>query len=257
MVDSTTQPPVVADVSNRSPDATAASRPEERPGQSPAKAKARPSAARRAAAKASGETAARPASKPRSPVQDVAAKGDAKRKQPPRATSETSTTARSARSGGSHSRPAPASFTSQRPSPRGAAGGGGPTQRSAFSKDELQLFRNALLAERERLVEEVAGLREESLLRHDEVNHEEDGTDAYIRLSGLDRAGQEQARVIQIDEALRTLDEGRYGLCELCGCCIETARLELLPFVTTCIRCQSEAEGGTRARISARARLWQ
>ncbi len=129
--------------------------------------------------------------------------------------------------------------------------------RSSFAAEELQRFRGALLTERERLLHEAAGLREESLLRHDEVNHEEDGTDAFIRLSGLDRAGQELAQVAQIDEALRAIDDNTYGLCEGCGCCIEPARLELLPFVKTCVRCQSEAEGGQRARISARARLWQ
>ena len=94
-------------------------------------------------------------------------------------------------------------------------------------------------------------------MRHDEVNHEEDGTDAFIRLSGLDRATTEQRRIVMIDEALRAIDAGTYGLCEQCGNRIEYLRLQALPFAKTCIRCQSAAENGPRGKIPARQKLWK
>ena len=127
---------------------------------------------------------------------------------------------------------------------------------SRFSNRELSDFHNALVGERFRLTVVVEGLREESLVRHDEVNHEEDGTDAFIRLSGLDRASNEQAQIVKIDQALRAIQDGEYGMCEQCGCRIETPRLQALPFVKTCIKCQSEAENGSRGRVTARHRLW-
>ena len=130
-----------------------------------------------------------------------------------------------------------------------------PSGAGRLTKLELQELEQALLAERARLAEVVEGLRQESLLRHDEVNHEEDGTDAFIRLSGIDRASNEQQQIVRIDEALRALREGHYGLCERCGCKIEINRLQALPFVKTCIRCQSEAEDGFRNRMTARHRL--
>lgn len=41
----------------------------------------------------------------------------------------------------------------------------------------------------------------------------------------------------QIDHALARLDLGTYGKCEHCSAPIAKARLELLPFATSCVRC--------------------
>ena len=46
----------------------------------------------------------------------------------------------------------------------------------------------------------------------------------------------------QIDEALRQLDEGRYGLCEDCGHEIGEGRLKAVPFARRCVECQGKAE---------------
>jgi DnaK suppressor protein len=54
-------------------------------------------------------------------------------------------------------------------------------------------------------------------------------------------ADSEQERLSQIETALEKLDNGRYELCDHCGQPIETGRLEVLPYATLCIRCQSEA----------------
>lgn len=131
-----------------------------------------------------------------------------------------------------------------------------PLAKVRLSKHDLGDLRELLLIERARLSGVVEGLRQESLVRHDEVNHEEDGTDAFIRLSGLDRASNEQTQIVKVDEALRAIDEGLYGQCERCGGRIEKPRLQALPFVKTCIKCQSEAENGSRGRVTARQRLW-
>lgn len=131
-----------------------------------------------------------------------------------------------------------------------------PLAKVRLSKHDLGDLRELLLIERTRLSGVVEGLRQESLVRHDEVNHEEDGTDAFIRLSGLDRASNEQTQIVKVDEALRAIDEGLYGQCERCGGRIEKPRLQALPFVKTCIKCQSEAENGSRGRVTARQRLW-
>ncbi|HEU4684776.1 MAG TPA: TraR/DksA family transcriptional regulator [Nitrospira sp.] len=46
----------------------------------------------------------------------------------------------------------------------------------------------------------------------------------------------------QLDEALRRLEEGRYGICEECGAQIGEARLRAVPFARRCIACQEKAE---------------
>ena len=46
----------------------------------------------------------------------------------------------------------------------------------------------------------------------------------------------------QIERSLHRLKDGKYGLCEGCQMKIPVARLNVLPFSTTCIKCQREME---------------
>ncbi len=119
------------------------------------------------------------------------------------------------------------------------------TSSSPLNDMEIAEFREMLIAMRMRITLQIKILRNESLTRDDEVNPEEDGTDAFERLFALERAGSEQDMVFEIDEALRRIESGVYGACELCEGMIERARLKALPFVKNCIACQSELEGGT------------
>ena len=106
-------------------------------------------------------------------------------------------------------------------------------------------FRQRLLAERERLVNAVRYLQQEhSSSMEDEVgelshsgdNHLGDmATVTYDR--ELDQGLEEgvQQTVDQIDAALRRIEEGTYGSCEVCGQPIAPQRLEAIPWATRCI----------------------
>ena len=48
--------------------------------------------------------------------------------------------------------------------------------------------------------------------------------------------------LLKIDESLRKLNEGTYGLCEDCGDVINEERLKILPFAIYCIDCQERRE---------------
>lgn len=48
--------------------------------------------------------------------------------------------------------------------------------------------------------------------------------------------------LIKVDEALRKLDEGTYGICEECGEEITEERLKILPFAIYCRECQERKE---------------
>lgn len=54
-------------------------------------------------------------------------------------------------------------------------------------------------------------------------------------LNAIDGEAQQTLRLI--DAALRRIEEGTYGTCAECGEEIPSARLEALPYVTTCINC--------------------
>lgn len=117
-----------------------------------------------------------------------------------------------------------------------------PKNHGGFTHEELEEFQQNLLEMRKQLLNQVSELRQQSLLRHDEVNQDEDGTDAFERVTSLDRANVEHAEVVQINNALMAIQEGTYGLCENCHGKIEKTRLKALPFAKTCIQCQSAME---------------
>ena len=52
----------------------------------------------------------------------------------------------------------------------------------------------------------------------------------------------ESRELARIENALERMREGQYGICEGCGGNIPMARLNALPYATSCIKCQREAE---------------
>jgi DnaK suppressor protein len=54
----------------------------------------------------------------------------------------------------------------------------------------------------------------------------------------------ERQRLLQIEDALRRIDEGSYGRCGNCGGPINPKRLEAVPWTRFCIDCQELVERG-------------
>lgn len=115
-----------------------------------------------------------------------------------------------------------------------------------FSKVDLDQFRVDLLAMRARITGQSGSMRNDALQRTDEVNPEEDGTDAFMRLQTLEQVSSQQQIITNIDEALRAIEKGTYGVCDNCGELINKPRLAVLPFAKNCIKCQSEMERTNR-----------
>ena len=52
-----------------------------------------------------------------------------------------------------------------------------------------------------------------------------------------------RSKLLQIEAALRRIEEGEYGYCQECGEDIAPARLEVDPSALLCIQCASALEG--------------
>ena len=61
------------------------------------------------------------------------------------------------------------------------------------------------------------------------------GTETFEREKDLSLLEQLEAEIGDLDAALRKVDEGTYGLCEVCGREISAERLEAMPGTRTCI----------------------
>lgn len=68
------------------------------------------------------------------------------------------------------------------------------------------------------------------------------GSDAYDRDFALSLLSQEQDALYEIDEALKRLEAGTYGTCEMSGTAIAHARLEAIPFARFTVECQAQLE---------------
>ena len=118
--------------------------------------------------------------------------------------------------------------------------------KNRFSKDDLKAFQRELLTTRDRITSQSGAMKSAALQRTDEVNLEEEGTDAFMRLQTLEQVGTQQGMVIKINEALDAISKGTYGVCDSCNELITKARLNVLPFARTCIKCQEEMEQASR-----------
>ncbi len=118
-----------------------------------------------------------------------------------------------------------------------------------FSAADLADFKKRLLALRQAAIGQSATLKMVALEQSDERGSEdEDGSDAMFRLQSLSQVDSQNRTVSKIDEALRAIGDGTYGICKVCGQLIRKPRLLNMPFAHTCMECQSamEASGGAR-----------
>lgn len=106
--------------------------------------------------------------------------------------------------------------------------------------------------EHERLKEEQARLEEE--LEHlrenmqQEVDIEPDEGDPvfFEREKSAALMAVLERRLQDVQQALRSLEKGEYGICQRCGNPIEPERLEVKPDATLCLSCQREVEAANR-----------
>ena len=112
-----------------------------------------------------------------------------------------------------------------------------------------------LLQLRDAVVDSMAGVAQGTLRSRAEGSeasafgmHQADaGSDAYDRDFALSLLSQEQDALYEIDEALKRIELGTYGKCEMSGKPIPRARLEAIPFARFTVECQSQLEKQSRA----------
>jgi RNA polymerase-binding transcription factor DksA len=72
------------------------------------------------------------------------------------------------------------------------------------------------------------------------------GTETFEREKDLSILEQVEAELADVEHALRRLDEGTYGTCEIDGKPIPEDRLEAMPAARLCLEHQAEAEREVR-----------
>jgi len=116
--------------------------------------------------------------------------------------------------------------------------------------------KHRLLELRDHFLDQMQSVAQDSLRTRAEGNeasavgqHQADaGSDAYEKDFALSLLSQEQDALYEIEEALKRIEVGTYGVCEMSNKFIPHARLEAIPFARFTVECQQQLEKENRGR---------
>jgi RNA polymerase-binding transcription factor DksA len=119
-----------------------------------------------------------------------------------------------------------------------------------MNKKDLQRYKKLIEDERRRVMErigmieeEIQGMAASQSGNQSYSNHMADiGSDAIEQEQAFLHASQGSDYLMALDDALRRIDKGTYGVCEECNEKIPPRRLEAFLAARLCIKCQSKLE---------------
>lgn len=119
---------------------------------------------------------------------------------------------------------------------------------------ELDFFKDLLLKFRDRVIDEMNFLAKDNLNRSGKegagdlssysFHMADQGTDNFDREFAANLLSGEQDVLYEVEEALRRIDAGSYGVCEMSGQPIERERLKVIPYARYSVAIQSQMEKG-------------
>jgi RNA polymerase-binding protein DksA len=152
--------------------------------------------------------------------------------------------------------PVPVKVVKARPNPRKPVEPVRIQGAQRLTDKDMKEFEGRLMAERQRIMKEMGHL-ENTVLKVNQRDSSGDlsgysfhmadaGTDAIEREKAFMFASVEGRMLLEINEALRRLYRGEYGVCESCGKPIARARLEAMPYARLCVSCKELEERASR-----------
>ncbi|OPX36902.1 MAG: RNA polymerase-binding protein DksA [Desulfobacteraceae bacterium 4484_190.2] len=105
-----------------------------------------------------------------------------------------------------------------------------------YFREILSQRLNELMEEADKTINEIADLKEESPDFVDQASVESD-IDFVLRIRE-----RENKLIGKIKDALERIDQGNFGVCEVCGNRISDERLKARPVTTLCIKCKKNQE---------------
>jgi DnaK suppressor protein len=119
-----------------------------------------------------------------------------------------------------------------------------PAEDEPFMNDrQLEYFRRKLIAWKQEILEDsrdtIEGLQDSTRNIPDVTDRASEETDRALELRTRDR---QRKLVAKIDSALRRIDDGEYGYCEVTGEPISLKRLDARPIATMSLEAQERHE---------------
>jgi len=124
--------------------------------------------------------------------------------------------------------------------------------KNKFSKKDLSSFEKLILKRKDEILDGIKHISDDILKKSQKdasgdisgyTYHMADvATDTYDREFSLGLVSNERKMIYELDDALKKIEEGTYGTCELCKSLISKSRLKAVPYARLCLKCQEKKE---------------
>jgi len=124
--------------------------------------------------------------------------------------------------------------------------------RKKLNKKELNEFKKLVIKKKDEALDEIKHISEDTLKKSQKeasgdisgyTYHMADvATDTYDREFSLGLASNERTFIYELDDALKKIEDGTFGICEDCKTAISKTRLRAVPYARLCVKCQEKKE---------------
>jgi len=116
-------------------------------------------------------------------------------------------------------------------------------QQSPLTPEQMQHYRDLLTAEKKQMESELRRRTEEFEQLTDNSakagffgDQGDEATDIFEQEKNIALRESMERQIAKINHAMQRLEQGTYGVCEVCGQPIDPERLDAFPSATTCIQ---------------------
>lgn len=121
-----------------------------------------------------------------------------------------------------------------------------------YTKSDLKEFKKIVLKRKEEVLGDLKHISDDTLGKSQKeasgdisgyTYHMADvATDNYDREFSLGLASGERKSLYELDDALKRIEDGTFGICDDCKSTITKIRLKAVPSARLCIKCQQKRE---------------
>jgi len=121
-----------------------------------------------------------------------------------------------------------------------------------YTKSDLKEFKKIVLKRKEEVLGDIKHISDDTLGKSQKeasgdisgyTYHMADvATDNYDREFSLGLASGERKSLYELDDALKRIEDGTFGICDDCKLTITKIRLKAVPSARLCIKCQQKRE---------------
>lgn len=128
----------------------------------------------------------------------------------------------------------------------------GNSGKKKFNKKNVFYFQKLIFKRKEEILDGIKHIADDILKKSQKeasgdisgyTYHMADvATDTYDREFSLGLASSERKMIYELDDALKKIEDGTFGICEGCKGVISKKRLKAVPHARLCLKCQEKKE---------------